>query len=77
MKYTKVAAIAAGTLLALGAATPAFADAEAEGFVSHASGLVSGNYVEAPIHIPLNVCGSTVNVLALLNPTFGNVCFQH
>ncbi|MDF6045687.1 chaplin [Streptomyces sp. JH14] len=77
MKYTKVAAVAAGTLMALGAATPAFADAEADGIVSHASGFLSGNYVGAPIHIPLNVCGNTVNVFALLNPTFGNVCFHH
>ncbi|WUN28616.1 chaplin [Streptomyces sp. NBC_00316] len=64
-------------MLALGAATPAFANSEADGIVSHTSGLLSGNYVQAPVHIPLNVCGATVNVIALLNPTFGNACFHH
>ncbi|CAM5523333.1 hypothetical protein SALBM135S_05724 [Streptomyces alboniger] len=24
--------------------------------------------------MPVNVCGNSVNVIALLNPTFGNVC---
>ncbi|MFC5033494.1 chaplin, partial [Streptomyces fildesensis] len=26
------------------------------------------------IHVPINVCGNTVNVVGLLNPAFGNVC---
>lgn len=26
------------------------------------------------MHIPVNVCGNTVNVIALLNPAFGNTC---
>ncbi|GLW02319.1 hypothetical protein Slala05_59490 [Streptomyces lavendulae subsp. lavendulae] len=35
---------------------------------------LSGNLVQVPVHVPVNVCGNTVNVIALLNPAFGNTC---
>ncbi|MET8326513.1 chaplin [Streptomyces sp. NPDC005181] len=76
MKYTKVAAIAAGTLMAIGAATPAFADSGAEGGAANSPGVLSGNVIQVPIHIPVNVCGNTVNVIGLLNPAFGNACLN-
>ncbi|MFD8686286.1 chaplin [Streptomyces sp. NPDC059651] len=74
MKYTKIAAVAAGTLMAMGAAAPAFADSGAEAAAVNSPGVLSGNVVQVPIHIPVNVCGNTVNVIGLLNPAFGNVC---
>jgi hypothetical protein len=74
VKYTKVAAIAAGTLMAMGAAAPAFADSGAEGGAALSPGVVSGNSVQAPIHIPVNACGNTVSVIGLINPAFGNTC---
>ncbi|WP_405387602.1 MULTISPECIES: chaplin [unclassified Streptomyces] len=77
MKYTKVAAVAAGTLMALGAAAPAMADSGAGAVAAHSPGVLSGNVVQVPIHIPVNVCGNTVNVIGLLNPAFGNTCINH
>lgn len=77
MKYTKVAAVAVGTLMALGVAAPAMADSGAEAVAVHSPGVLSGNVVQVPIHIPVNVCGNTVNVIGLLNPAFGNVCVNH
>ncbi|MFD8851478.1 chaplin [Streptomyces sp. NPDC059604] len=74
MKYTKVAAIAAGTLMAMGAAAPAFADSGAEGGAANSPGLVSGNVIQLPIHVPVNVCGNTIDVIGVLNPAFGNTC---
>ncbi|MEE1773009.1 chaplin [Streptomyces sp. JV185] len=74
MKYTKVAAIAAGTLIAMGAAAPAFADSGAEGGAAFSPGVVSGNNIQVPIHVPVNLCGNTVDVIGLLNPAFGNNC---
>ncbi|MFJ2872247.1 chaplin [Streptomyces sp. NPDC087298] len=74
MKYTKVAAVAAGTLMAMGAAAPAFADSGAEGGAANSPGVVSGNVIQVPIHIPVNLCGNTINVIGLLNPSFGNTC---
>ncbi|WP_406144874.1 chaplin [Streptomyces sp. NBC_01012] len=74
MKFTKVAAVAAGTLMALGAAAPAMADSGAEAAAVGSPGVLSGNVVQVPVHIPVNVCGNTVNVIGLLNPAFGNTC---
>ncbi|GGZ27244.1 chaplin [Streptomyces nitrosporeus] len=74
MKYTKVAAIAAGALMALGAATPAMADAGAGAIAAGSPGVLSGNVVQVPVHIPVNVCGNSINIIGLLNPAFGNTC---
>ncbi|MEU0406807.1 chaplin [Streptomyces griseorubiginosus] len=70
----KTAAVVAGAIMALGMAAPAFADAGAQGTAIGSPGLLSGNVVQVPVHVPINVCGNTVNVIALLNPAFGNSC---
>ncbi|MGW1723001.1 chaplin [Streptomyces sp. NPDC002306] len=70
----KTAAVVAGLILALGGAAPAFADSDADGAALGSPGVLSGNVIQAPIHIPVNLCGNTVNVIAALNPTAGNVC---
>ncbi|NEA44691.1 chaplin, partial [Streptomyces sp. SID11385] len=46
----------------------------ARGGATGSPGLLSGNAVQAPLDVPLNVCGNTVDVVALLNPAFGNGC---
>ncbi|MFK0099717.1 chaplin [Streptomyces sp. NPDC091040] len=74
MKYTKIAAVAAGTLMAMGAAAPAFADSGAEGAAVGSPGVISGNTIQVPVHIPVNLCGNTIDVIGLLNPAFGNAC---
>ncbi|MEU6113655.1 chaplin [Streptomyces sp. NPDC047117] len=74
MKYTKVAAVAAGTLMAAGVAAPAFADSGASGAANNSPGVLSGNVAQIPVHIPVNVCGNTIDVIGLLNPAFGNTC---
>ncbi|MBL1089226.1 MULTISPECIES: chaplin [Streptomyces] len=72
----KAALVLAGTALGLGAAAgSAFAhDAHANGEAKNSPGIVSGNLVQAPVHVPVNACGNTVSVVGLLNPTFGSVC---
>ncbi|GAA2926398.1 chaplin [Kitasatospora cinereorecta] len=52
----------------------AHADASAEGIAANSPGVGSGNAVQVPVHVPVNLCGNTVNVIALLNPAFGNTC---
>ncbi|WP_335971441.1 MULTISPECIES: chaplin [Streptomycetaceae] len=74
MKYTKVAAVAAGTLMAAGAAVPAFASSGAGAVAAGSPGVLSGNVVQVPVHVPVNLCGNTINIIALLNPAFGNTC---
>lgn len=74
-RITKAAAVMAGTgALLAGGAGMATADAGAGAVAAHSPGVASGNAVQVPVHIPVNVCGNTVNVIALLNPVFGNTC---
>ncbi|MFH8977540.1 chaplin ChpH [Streptomyces sp. NPDC017890] len=73
----KVVAVAAATGgLVLAGAGMAAADSGAQGAAVHSPGVLSGNVVQAPIHVPVNVCGNTVSVIGLLNPAFGNVCIN-
>ncbi|WP_405616859.1 chaplin [Streptomyces sp. NBC_01511] len=74
MNAKKAATIVAGVLLSVGAAAPAMADAGAQGAAVGSPGVLSGNVVQIPVHIPVNVCGNSINVIGLLNPAFGNTC---
>ncbi|MFJ6568863.1 chaplin [Streptomyces sp. NPDC091292] len=65
---TVAAAAVAGT------AGIAAADSGAQGAAVKSPGVISGNVIQAPIHIPVNVCGNTVDVIGVLNPAFGNFC---
>ncbi|MFD3337019.1 chaplin [Streptomyces sp. NPDC058700] len=62
-----------GGALALSAGA-AHADSGAQGAAVGSPGVGSGNTVQLPVHVPVNVCGNTVNVVGLLNPAFGNSC---
>ncbi|MYW63773.1 DUF320 domain-containing protein [Streptomyces sp. SID8379] len=70
----KSAAIMAGAIMALGMAAPAFADSGAEAVAAGSPGVLSGNVLQVPVHVPVNFCGNSINAIALLNPTFGNSC---
>lgn len=64
---------AAGGVLALSGGY-AHADSGAAGGASNSPGVLSGNSIQVPIDVPVNVCGNSVNVVGLLNPTVGNDC---
>ncbi|MFH8662423.1 chaplin [Streptomyces afghaniensis] len=67
-----IAVAAASGAMAL--TVPAYAGSGAEGSAAGSPGVVSGNTVQLPVHVPVNVCGNTVNVVGLLNPAAGNSC---
>ncbi|WP_042428861.1 chaplin [Streptacidiphilus anmyonensis] len=67
------AAAAAVTLVGAGIAS---ADSTANGVAANSPGFLSGNLVQVPVHIPVNVCGNSVDVVGLLNPAFGNACLN-
>ncbi|GGR67244.1 MULTISPECIES: chaplin ChpH [Streptomyces] len=71
-----VAAAAATGGLVLAGAGMAVADAGAQGAAIGSPGVLSGNVVQVPVHVPVNVCGNTVSVIGLLNPAFGNTCIN-
>ncbi|CAL9458882.1 hypothetical protein SUDANB2_02586 [Streptomyces sp. enrichment culture] len=66
------AAAATGILSLCGGA--ALADSTAEGAAKGSPGAASGNNIQAPVEVPVNACGNTVDVVAALNPAFGNSC---
>ncbi|BAJ29161.1 MULTISPECIES: chaplin [Kitasatospora] len=72
-KKAAVLSVAAAGLV-LGSAGLANASAGAEGVAAGSPGVLSGNLIQVPVHVPVNVCGNTVNVIGLLNPAFGNSC---
>ncbi|SEO92777.1 chaplin [Actinacidiphila rubida] len=76
-RIAKAAAIAAaaGAVLAVGAGAAA-ADSGAQGAAVGSPGVVSGDLVEVPVNVPVNLCGDTVDVIGLLNPGFGDQCYN-
>ncbi|WP_330303389.1 MULTISPECIES: chaplin ChpH [unclassified Streptomyces] len=75
IKKVVAAAAATGGLVLAGAGL-AVADAGAQGAAVHSPGVISGNVIQVPVHVPVNVCGNTVSVIGLLNPAFGNTCIN-
>ncbi|MEU1201081.1 chaplin [Streptomyces sp. NPDC005813] len=69
LALTSVAAAAVA-----GTAGIAAADSGAHGAAVRSPGVLSGNVVEVPVHVPVNACGNTVDVIGLLNPSFGDRC---
>ncbi|MFC9649057.1 MULTISPECIES: chaplin ChpH [unclassified Streptomyces] len=74
-KVVAAAAVTGGLVLA--GAGMAVADAGAQGAAVGSPGVLSGNVVQIPVHVPVNVCGNTISVIGLLNPAFGNVCINN
>jgi len=71
-KVATAAAVTSGLVLA--GAGMAVADSGAQGAAVGSPGVISGNNIQVPIHLPVNVCGNTVDIIGLLNPSFGNTC---
>ncbi|MFE7704876.1 chaplin [Streptomyces sp. NPDC057486] len=71
-KIVAAAAVTGGLVLA--GAGMAVADSGAQGAAAGSPGVISGNTIQVPVHVPVNLCGNTVSVIGLLNPAFGNYC---
>ena len=76
MQVKKIVAVAAATggLVLAGAGVASAHGAQAEGAALNSPGVVSGNTIQVPVHIPVNLCGNTISVIGLLNPAFGDTC---
>lgn len=71
-KATAVTVLAGGLLAAGAGVSAAHGGASAEGEALKSPGVASGNLIQAPVHVPVNVVGNTVNVIGLLNGVWGN-----
>ncbi|MFF8903576.1 chaplin [Streptomyces olivaceoviridis] len=74
-KGMAVAAAATGVLSLYGGS--ALADSDAHGAAQGSPGVLSGNNIQVPVNIPVNVCGNSVDAAAALNPAFANSCATH
>ncbi|MET8407002.1 chaplin [Streptomyces sp. NPDC005195] len=74
-RIAKATGVVLGTgAVVLGGAGLAMADAGAQGAAIGSPGVLSGNVIQVPVNVPVNLCGNTINVVGLLNPAFGNTC---
>lgn len=73
--FKKAAAVTmiAGGLVAAGAGvSSAHGSASAEGEALNSPGVASGNLLQVPVHVPVNVVGNSVTAIGLLNGAWGN-----
>ncbi|MFC8274485.1 chaplin [Streptomyces sp. NPDC057271] len=74
-RIAKAVVLSVGVAASVAGATGvAAADSLAEGAAVKSPGVLSGNLVQVPVHVPVNLCGNTVSVIGALNPAFGNTC---
>ncbi|MEV6533332.1 chaplin [Streptomyces sp. NPDC051639] len=74
-RIAKATGVVLGTgAVVLGGACLAMADAGAQGAAVGSPGILSGNAIQVPVNVPVNLCGDTVDVVGLLNPAFGSTC---
>ncbi|MEU9354176.1 chaplin family protein [Streptomyces griseoloalbus] len=48
--------------------------AHAEGSAVDSPDVLYGNQVRVPVHVPVNVCGNSLDLLGLFNDAYGNTC---
>jgi len=78
LKKAAAVTMVAGGLVAAGAGFASATDgAHADGKAVGSPGVASGNLIQAPVHIPVNAVGNSVNVIGVLNPAFGNLGLNH
>ncbi|MCP9212720.1 chaplin [Streptomyces sp. NEAU-Y11] len=66
--------IAAGGLAMAGAGVASADTPQAEGGAVMSPGVVSGNNVQVPVRVPVNVCGDTVTVIGGMNMAMPTPC---
>jgi hypothetical protein len=74
-RIAKAVVLSVGAAATLAGATGiASADAGAGAAAVGSPGVISGNVIQIPLHVPINLCGNTIDVVGILNPAFGNTC---
>jgi hypothetical protein len=63
----------AGVALLATAGTAA-ADPDPVGSAVGSPGLLSGDVIQIPVDLGLNLCGDSIDLVGLLNPASGNTC---
>lgn len=67
------AALAAFSVVGI-AGTASASGSGAVGNAVGSPGLLSGNVIQVPVNVPINLCGLNLSILAALTSADGNVC---
>ncbi|MEU9241769.1 chaplin [Streptomyces shenzhenensis] len=75
LKKAVAVTMVAGGIVAAGAgmASAHTCGAAAAGAAHGSPGVVSGNVIQAPVDVPVNVVGNSINAVGVLNPAFGSL----
>ncbi|GAA0474387.1 chaplin [Streptomyces sp. NPDC046215] len=74
-RFAKTAVLTATVGAAIAGLTgSAVADAGAGGLAAGSPGVISGNVIQVPVHVPINLCGNSIDIIGLLNAASGNTC---
>ncbi|WP_181806124.1 chaplin [Streptomyces shenzhenensis] len=75
LKKAVAVTMVAGGIVAAGAgmASAHTCGAAATGAAHGSPGVVSGNVIQAPVDVPVNVVGNSINAVGVLNPAFGSL----
>ncbi|MGW7555035.1 chaplin [Streptomyces rimosus] len=76
IKKAVAVTIATGGLAFAGAGV-ASAQGIAQGHAVNSPGVASGNLLQVPVDVPVNVSGNSINVVGVLNPTHHNAAANH
>ncbi|MEU7055425.1 chaplin [Streptomyces sp. NPDC046197] len=76
-KAAAVTMVAGGLVAAAAGMASATDGACAAGAAKGSPGVVSGNVIQAPVDVPVNAVGNSVDVIGVLNPAFGNLGLNH
>ena len=74
MRSFATTAVLAGALALAGTTAAHAADPNPVGVATDSPGVISGNVVQIPVDLDLNLCGNSINVIGLLNPPVANAC---
>ncbi|MET7352880.1 chaplin [Streptomyces mirabilis] len=74
MRIRLMAAAGLAGVALLATAGTAAADPGPVGAASNSPGVLSGNVIQIPLDLGLNLCGNSLDLLSLLNPATGNTC---
>ncbi|MFI9808468.1 chaplin [Streptomyces sp. NPDC052301] len=71
-------AVLAGVLAMGGSASAFAADPDpTTGTANNSPGVISGNVIQVPILVPVNLCGDTIDLIGLLNPAGASSCANY
>ncbi|MFE2519253.1 chaplin [Streptomyces mirabilis] len=74
MRIRLMAAAGLAGVALLATAGTAAADPDPIGAAANSPGFLSGNVIQIPLDLGLNLCGNSIDLVGLLNPATGNTC---